>query len=220
MRITKIEGQKRHPGRKSIFADGNFLAGVSAETLLRSGLRTGDSIDPATLSSLQKAEGLLSAKNAALRFLSYRPRTVRELRDKLREKEYPDEEISKVIDDFKRSGLLNDREFAGMYVRNATQLKPVGQILLKRKMLLLGLEPGVIDEALAETFQEIDQNKMAIDIAEKFLARGRLTARRRDLLKDRKRLGSYLARRGFTWSVVEPVLSKLLPLHGRQPEQE
>ena len=220
MRVTKIETQKRHPDRKSIFADGKFLTGVSAETLLRSGIRTGDSIDPTTLSSIQKSEGLLSAKNVALRFLSYRPRTVKEVRDKLREKEYSDEEINEVIADLKRSRLLNDEEFARMYVRNATQLKPVGQVLLKRKMLLLGIAPRIIDEALAETLQEIDQNKIALDIAEKFLARGRHTARRRDLLKDRNRLGSYLARRGFTWNVIEPILSKLLPLHNRQAEQD
>jgi regulatory protein len=220
VRVTKIEKQKHHPERKSVFADGKFLTGLSAETLLRSGLRTGDSIDPATLASLQKTEGLLSAKNAALRFLSYRPRTVRELRDKLREKEYAEEEITRTIDDLKRVGLLNDEEFARMYVRNATQLKPTGKILLKRKMLLLGLEPRIIEEALADTLQETDQDKMAMDAAKRFLGRGSSIGKRREILKDRKRLGGYLARRGFTWSVIEPVLNKSLPLHGRQEESE
>ncbi len=218
MRITKIEAQKRRSGRKSIFVDGKFLAGVSSETLLRTGLRSGDAIDPATIQSLQQAEGLLSAKNAALRFLSVRPRTVREIRDKLREKEYADSEIANTIEELQRAGLLDDGAFARMYVRSAMQVRPIGKILLKRKMLLLGVEMKTIEEALTETLAEFDQGQVARASAEKFLARGSHTGRQRDLLKDRKRVGSYLARRGFTWDVIEPILNQLLSMHNRDTE--
>ena len=86
MKITSIESQKNRPERRAIFADGQFLIGVGAETLIRSGLRTGDEITPQTLSLLQRMEETLGAKTAALHFLTIRPRSEREVRDKLREK--------------------------------------------------------------------------------------------------------------------------------------
>ena len=49
MKITRIETQKKRPGRKSIFADGEFLIGIASDTLVRFGLRTGDEIDERTL---------------------------------------------------------------------------------------------------------------------------------------------------------------------------
>ena len=213
MRITKIEAQKRRPERKSIFVDGKFLAGVSDETLLRTGLRTGDAIDPTTIQSLQQTEGLLSAKNAALRFLSVRPRTVREIRDKLRQKEFTDSETSNTIEELKRTGLLDDDAFARMYIRNAMQVRPIGKVLLKRKMLLLGVDLRTIEAALADTLPEYDQSQVARASAEKFLTRGSQTRRKPDAVKDRKRVGSYLARRGFTWDVIEPILKELVPMN-------
>ena len=218
MRVTKIEPQKRRPDRKSIFVDGDFLAGVSSETLLRTGLRTGDAIDPATIQSLHSTEGLLNAKNAALRFLSVRPRTVREIRDKLREKEFADSEINSTIEELQRAGLLDDASFARMYIRNAMQVRPIGKILLKRKMLLLGVDLKTIESALAESLPEYDQSQIAKASAEKFLARGSHTGKQRDLMKERKRAGGYLARRGFTWDVIEPILNQLLPMHKRNTE--
>ncbi len=213
MRITKIEAQKRRSNRRSIFVDDKFLTGVSDETLARVGLRPGDTVDAATIQSLQSTEGLLNAKNAALRFLSVRPRAVREIRDKLREKEYADSEIDNAIEELKRAGLLDDGAFARMFIRNAMQVRPIGKILLKQKLLLLGVDKNTIEDAIAETLPEFDQGQIARASAEKILARGNNTRRQRDVLKDRKRVGSYLARRGFTWDVIKPILNQLLPMH-------
>ncbi|MBM2842078.1 MAG: recombination regulator RecX, partial [Bacteroidetes bacterium] len=93
MRVTKIESQKKNPRRKNVYADGEFVAGVSDETLLRSGLRTGDEISDERLKILIQEEETSSAKQVALRFLAHRPRTTKEIRDKLREKEFAEEEI-------------------------------------------------------------------------------------------------------------------------------
>ncbi len=140
MRITSIEPQKKNPTRRNIFADGDFVAGVSAETLLRFGLRVGDEIAPPLIAAIEKAEELVGAKGVALRFLTVRPRTEREIRDKLREKEFGDEEIAQTIASLKASGLLDDAAFARMYIRDALAGRGAGKILLKKKLLLLGVE--------------------------------------------------------------------------------
>jgi regulatory protein len=208
VRITKIESQQKHPGRKNIYADGKFVAGVSTETLLKLALRPGDEIGPEQLKAIQAAESAQSARNTALRFLSARPRTEREIRSRLREKEFSDQEISSVIDDLRQSGLLDDRQFARLFVRNAMTLHPAGAPVLRRKLLLLGVDRKTTDEIIAEELSGESQAATARDLARRFVARAR-SARTEDQ-KLRARLSGYLARRGFPWDTIRDATREAL----------
>ena len=218
MRITRIETQKKRPGRKTIFADGKFIAGVSDETLLRLGLRTGDDLSPETVKALQRTEELWSARNAALRLISYRPRTERELRDRLREKEYPDTDIVATIEDLKRSGLVNDAEFARTYLRDALALRPKGKLALKRKLLLLGLDKSIVEESLQEVFSEVNQEDAALEAARRFLRKSGGKKRTEDPAAIRNRLANYLARQGYGWDTIRPVLRTALDIRTDEDE--
>jgi len=208
VRITKIESQQKRPGRKNIYADGKFVAGVSAETLLKLALRPGDEIGPEQLKAIQAAESAQSARNTALRFLSTRPRTEREIRSKLREKEFSDEEISSVIQDLHQSGLLDDRQFARLFVRNAMTLRPAGAPVLRRKLLLLGVDRKTIDEIIAEELSGESQTETARELARRFVAKAR--AARKEDQKLRARLSGYLARRGFPWDTIRDATREAL----------
>ena len=210
MRVTRIETQKRSPNRKNIYVDGEFVAGVSDETLLRLGLRPGDEIDPDKLETLQATEELLNAKRAALRFLSYRLRTVREVRDKLRENEFGDEVISKTVYDLEQTGLLNDKEFARTYIRDTLAIRPSGKYLLKRRLLLLGLDKSLVDEVLNESLENESQESAALEAARKFMKKANALQRRKDPLKIRNRLVNFLSRRGFTWDVTTKTVKEVL----------
>jgi len=220
MRITKIEPQQRRPGRKNVYADGRFLAGVSDETLVRLALRTGDEISPETLSALRSTEELLHAKGVALRFLSTRPRTEREIRDKLREKEFADGEIARTIDELKTANLLNDQEFARMYIRDALALKPLGRIVLRHKLLLLGVDKSTTDQALEEAFAHVDLHALVLQAAREFLRRTRTSRRKEDGRKLRARLTSYLLRRGYPWDVAGPIVKSLTGTDGTDEQHE
>ncbi len=206
MRITKIEGQKNNPSRKNIYVDGEFAVGISAETLLRFGLRTGDEIDESRLKALQAAEELQSAKQAALWLLARRPRSEREIRDKLREKEFGDEEIRQAIASLRSSGILDDEAFARTFIRDQLTIRPKGPIALKQKLLLLGIKKEIIDAALEDAFRESSQEEIALEAARKFLRR---TAHG-DLRSTRQKLSAFLSRRGFSWEVIAGVMSKVL----------
>ncbi len=220
MRITRIEPQKKRPGRKNIYADGKFVAGVSDETLLRLAIRTGDEIGPDVLRALQQTEELFHAKSAALRLLSARPRTVREIRDRLREKEFPDTEISRAIDDLAGAGLLDDRAFARMYIRDALTLKPVGRPVLRRKLLLLGVDRSIVEETLDEGYSGVDLSGTVEKLARQFLKKAKAVRRGEDPRKLRARLSAYLLRRGYAWEIAGPAVRSLLGGSGPENENE
>lgn len=210
MRISRIENQKKRPERKNIYADGKFLAGVSAETLLKLALRTGDEIGPAQLRVLQQTESLQTAKNTALRFLSTRPRTEREIRQKLREKEFADEEIDRTLEDLRRSSLIDDREFARLYIRDALCLRPVGKVVLKRKLLFLGVEKTIVDEEVENALGNIDQTATVLALARQFVKKARTMRKNEPQEKLRGRLAAYLGRRGFGWDLIRPALRETM----------
>jgi regulatory protein len=208
MKITKIEPQKKRPGRKSIFADGVFCIGVASDTLIRFGLRTGDEITPAMLGDLERAEELLAARTSALRSIAVRARTEREIRDALWEKEFSDEVAAETIASLKDSRLLDDAAFARSYIRNALVLKPTGRVLLKRKLLLLGVAKSMADEALDEVLGGVNQDDEAARAASAFVARK--GALRKGEVKLRQQLTAYLIRRGYTWDVVREAVKHAL----------
>lgn len=208
MRVTRIERQERRAGRVNIYVDGRFAVGVSTETLAKSGLRTGDEVDDARIEVLRTEEDLSAAKATALRLLGTRPRSVRELRSRLLEKEFGEATVQPVLEQLASAGLLDDEQFARMFIRHSLKLRPAGRSVLRQRLLLRGIEAGTADRALDEEMP--DPQEHALSIGRQLLRRARGSLRTGDPVI-RRRLAAGLARRGFSWAVISGVLRTLLP---------
>jgi regulatory protein len=209
VRITKIETQKKSPGRVSLFADGEFLIGLSKEILLRAALRVGDEISRPQVDALIAQETLLSAKNAALRLLAVRPRSEREILDRLREKEYDERTISAILGELRMAGLVNDAEFARSFIRNTLILRPLGELQLRRKLLLLGVPRPIVDDAVGETLTGVDMVDVARKTALVYQRRLQHSPAPDDPRKMRNKISLHLARKGYPWSIITAVLKSL-----------
>lgn len=209
MRITKIETQKKTPGRVNVFADGEFLIGLSKENLLRAALRVGDEISRLQVDALTAQETLLSAKNAALRLLALRPRSEQEIVDRLREKEFDEKTIAVVLAELRTAGLANDAQFARLFIRNTLTLRPLGELQLRRKLLLLGVPRAIIDDAVSETLADVDMVDVARQTALAYQRRLHHAATPDDPRKTRNKISAHLARRGYSWSTISMVLKSL-----------
>ncbi len=209
MRVTRIEPQKKRPGRKNIYIDGEFTIGISDETLLRLGLRTGDPVDTALLKALEQTEELTATRASALRLLAHRARSVREMRDRLKQKGFSEEDIRRVVADLEIAGLLDDSRFARMFVRDQITLRPSGKTVLRQKLNRLGINRAIADEAIAEVLSNAPEEQGAEQTARKYLS-SRLKAGT-EMVVIRRRLTGFLTRRGYPWDVIKPLLDKLLP---------
>jgi regulatory protein len=209
VRITRIETQKKRRDRVSIFVDGEFALGLSKETLVRAALRVGDELPASRIAALTAEETLYQARTSALRLLSRRPRSERELRDRLREKEFADADADRVIASLKQSGLVNDAEFAKMYVRNALALRPQGERQLRQKLLLFGISRPLVEDTLRDIMPGVDEEETARSLALRYLAKSRSRATGTDPRKRRQLVAAMLARRGYAWSIISRVLKSL-----------
>lgn len=131
------------------------------------------------------------AKDAAYRYLSYRARSVAEVRDKLGEKGFAAEVVAEVIADLQRQKLLDDREFARRWVEARLQ-RANGARKLAQDLRHKGVAAGVVDEVLAEFAPVLASGEQAVELLNKQAWRYRgLTP-----AKAKRRMLGFLARRG------------------------
>lgn len=185
------------------------MIGLSKEVLLRAGLRVGDEISRSQVDDLIARETLLSAKSAALRLLAIRPRSEREIVDRLREKEFDERTISAMLGELRTAGLVNDAEFARSFIRNSLTLRPLGEIQLRRKLLLLGVPRPVVDSALSETLTGVEMVDVARQTAIVYQRRLQHSPAPGDPRKTRNKISAHLARRGYSWPTISAVLKSL-----------
>ncbi|HWI55411.1 MAG TPA: regulatory protein RecX [Desulfobacteria bacterium] len=148
-------------------------------------------------SSKSLGEQFNSAKNHALKYLSFRPRTVKEIATKLKDKGFDTEVISAVIEFLMEYKLVDDDAFASMWIRNRTKLKPTGRQRIKNELFQKGIDKETIERNISELLPE-DEERMAALLIEKKIRRAEFSY---------KRLEGFLLRRGFSTGIVKRVLS-------------
>jgi regulatory protein len=190
------------PPRVRVFVDGQYA--FSVDPMLALSLRVEQALDDAELARLGAADERQRALDAALRFLSYRPRSVREVTMRLQEKGYAAAAIEAVQERLGALGLLDDAAFARYWVEQRRQFRPRGAAALRAELRAKGVAPPTIAAALAET-DERDETEAACRAG-----RARLRALvGLDAAAFRQRLGAYLQRRGFSYAASAAAVARL-----------
>ncbi len=198
--ITKIESQKKNPKRRSIFLDGKFALGVDEEVVSRLGLKKGESVTGQDLKQILLQKNENEAKDVALRFLSFRRRTEKEIRLKLQKRGFDEKIIKRTIEKLKEYDLINDLEFATAWVKERLEYKPRGKRLLRLELWKKGIKKEIIDRVTGELCGEED--KSVLELLEKIKKK----YKNLDPQVAKRRMYGYLMRRGFTYDLINQVM--------------
>ncbi len=196
MRITALEPQVNNAERINLYVDGRFLLGVAAEVVFQLGLKLDQELEPAQLEQLRHEEILQRAVDLAFNYLSFRPRSREEVRRYLRRKETPPELIDSVLARLAQLNLVNDRDFASFWVETREQFNPRGAHVLRSELRMKGVAREVADEVVDE---EKDEERALQAGRKKAMPLVRVPTM--DYATFRKRLGSFLQRRGFSYEI-------------------
>jgi len=205
--ITRIEPQKKNPRRRSVFIDDKFAFGVDEEVVSRLGLEKGEGLTEQKIKEILIQKNENEAKEVALRFLSFRRRTEKEVKDKLKKKDFEERIIKSTIDKLKEYDLINDSEFATAWVKERLAYKPRGKKLLRQELWKKGIKKDIIDQVTDELCQ--DEDKSAAELLE------RIKKRYKNLEPKvaKKRMLSLLLRRGFSYETVNQAVEDFLEGH-------
>src|SRR5512136_1625184 len=197
--VTALKVQKHHPNRVNVYLDNEYSFGLSRITA--AWLQVGQELSPNKIAKLQAEDEREEAYVQALRFLDYRPRSRAEVRRNLEKHDVPPYVINDVFKRLERSGLVNDERFAQDWVENRSEFRPRSRRALAFELHQRGLE----DTAIKKALEGLNEEALAYQAAIK-------QSRRLEGLQLRdfsNKLGSFLARRGFSYEVIKQVVTKV-----------
>jgi len=209
--ITAIKAQERNPERVSVFLDGAYAFAVTREAALSAGLSIGRALSVDEVGGLRAGDVVSKGTEAALRLLAVRPRSEKELRDRLKQKAYDPETIEAVLERVRGWGYLDDADFAQRWVANRIEHRPRGRRMLEQELRAKGIDRDTISETLEEA--DLDETAAAIELAEKSATR----LRSLDPDVARRRLTGQLARRGFPYPAIKAAIDHVL---GERDDEE
>ena len=205
MRITKLLPSQRIQGRWLCHLEDGTILRVTENEVACFGLYSGMELTEELREQLEEAVLRGEVKEKALRLLSGRPMSRKELVDKLtarprdKEKEpIPEELAEEAANRLEELGYLNDAEYARTVARHYAA-KGYGERKLRDELWKRGVPRAYWDQALEEVQDPTD----AMDefIRRKLMGR---TADRETLGK----LSAALARRGYRWEDIRSALSR------------
>ena len=198
-KITALTAQKRNPNRVNIYIDGEYA--FSLARIVAAWLKVGQELDEEKLKKLQSEDARERAVQQALLFLSYRSRSESEIRQNLHKHEIPEDIIEQTLQRLRQDGLANDDQFAQAWVENRSAFRP-----RSRRMMVMELrQKGLDNETVSTALEEVDDEALAYEAAQKRV--NRLKAL--EWIDFRKKLSEFLARRGFSYSVISPIVTRI-----------
>ncbi|WP_350224890.1 regulatory protein RecX [Arthrobacter sp. fls2-241-R2A-200] len=137
------------------------------------------------------------------------PRSRLQLARKLAERHVPEDVAETVLDRFAEVQLIDDAEFARMWVRSRAQTKKLAKGALRRELTEKGIDLEAAEEALSQLSDE-DEESAARELVQRKLRAGVDLSDRAERDKYTRRLASMLARKGYAPSLAFRIVGEVL----------
>jgi regulatory protein len=177
---------------------------MTPEIVLKFGLSPEKEFTEEEFIKIVEEDNLRQAKDQAIRYLSIRQHSRFELLRKMREKGYRANVIHQALDDLENIDLVNDEQFTRLYIQNELRLRPVGRILLSRKLAQRGISREQYTPILQEYLPEGKELEFAYQLTQKFFSK----SARETGQKLKEKLVNHLQSKGFPWLHIERVLKE------------
>lgn len=194
VRITDIQKQKHNSKRYSVFVDGEFAFGLDEVDVLYYKLLNCDEISEEKFNYIKENVVFAKARDTAVKYLSFKARTEKEIVLKLREKEFSDDVIERVCELLKKYDYIDDYKYAGSFLRDKFNLKGFGANRIKFELKQRGVSSEIIEQVFLEN--EIDEAQKAAELIERKYGVFEFD------IKEKRRIEGFLARKGFSFSII------------------
>lgn len=155
--------------------------------------------------------------NRAVKLLAAKPRSIRELRERLLEKLWTNEAIvDRVIEKLKEYKYLDDEQFARDTALSKLRQKPQGKRRLQQSMSQKKLDKDVVATAIADAFEKMPEDGLIdLAIAKRLRLRGKPETR-----EDTKKFYDHLLRQGFGFDLIREKMSEVAKREFEQDVQD
>jgi regulatory protein len=138
------------------------------------------------------------------KYCAYQERCVKDVRDKLKTFDIPEEEKTKILDYLLDNRFVNDERFVKSFVRGKINQNGWGVNKIRFHLIQKGIDKDIIDEVLGQTDNEVYRQRL-IDILK---TKSKTIKVNSDFEKKRK-LAAYAMQKGFEGNLIWEVLKDL-----------
>ena len=196
--ITQIKVQTHDKNRVNLYLDNKFYCGLDLETVVKNSLKVGTIISEERLLDIQLESEKQIAFNKALKLISLRYKTQKEVEKYLYDKGYLAQVVYYVISKLNEYHYIDDQKFVNSYI--AAHKHIYGKLKLKQQLFQRGISEKIIDEALQD--EEFDQTEQICRLAEKYMKT------KEDTKENYIKLFRYLMGKGFEYEEIKTALKK------------
>lgn len=212
--ITSLEPQKRKKDRANVFIDNKFAFACDVEALLKHQLKASQNISQEKIDSIIKKDEVSKLFDSSLKFLSYRPRSKKEVEDYLTRKisrkenvKYfqakESELITLVVGKLTKHKYIDDRQFATWWIEARSKSKPKGKSIIKFELIKKGIDKEIIENELSKI---TNQKELALKSIERKLPRWQ----KLPIVEFKKKIYSFLGARGFDFETIKEIVAQTL----------
>ena len=200
MHITKIRWSQRKKDRVLIDIDGAFGLSISADLLLKEGLKVGDEISEERIETIGQYGRSEAARDKALNYLSYRPHSQKELGEKLKRAGFSEDQADEAIRFANERAYQSDEEYANAMVRHLISKKYSNRRILQ-ELAFKGIESELAKTALAPY---IDEEERIFACMQKKTKTGGIKNK-----EEKNKLVQSLLRMGYAYDVIASALPQI-----------
>ena len=202
--ITKIEVGKRNKERVNIYIDEEYAFSIT-ELLYKENLKVNDKVDVQFLKKLSDEDNYIKCKNTALKIIEKTYKSEKELVQRLALKEYDSHIIKRTIKFMKEYNLLNDNNYANMYVKDKSKTSG------KRKIKYILLKKGIDETIIQDELEKIDNNEFKNAAYEMALKKYKAINKREvDEYKLMQKLYRFLMGKGYDYDLIKDIVKSIV----------
>ena len=190
--ITALKVQKRNKNRVNVYLDERYSFSLADHLAVP--LRRGQFLGDEEIARLKEEDEYHQVYKRAVRLIDHRPRSIAEVRRRMERQGIRPDLVEKAIGQLTAVGLLDDAEFARLWVENRETFRPRSHQMLRYELRQKGLDEKTIAQALEQVDEEQSAHRLALE-------RGRRLSHL-DWSAFRQKLTGYLARRGYPYDII------------------
>ncbi|MBI9012752.1 MAG: RecX family transcriptional regulator [Clostridiales bacterium] len=207
MKITKIEIQKKNKNRYSLYMDDVFKCGVHEDVIVYLGLHVNQEISDEMYNDILLKEVVAKAKADAIKFISYRMRSVFDVKEKLKTLECGPDVISQVLDFLEEHNLVNDFEFTKAFIHDKSSISRHSMSKISYELKKKGISSDIINKAktyYSELGEDFDYENAKVLSLKKY--KQLVVKNKYNEYEIRQKVYQYLSQKGFNIYLVKEAL--------------
>ncbi len=202
--IIKVKQKSKNNSNCIVISDDGEISEISMDLVLKFKIAKQATFSIEEWNKIILEQQLILCKSTAYSFASYKPRTKKQIYDKLVTLDFSQEEIAQSLVFLEEYNLIDDYEFSRKFIQNRLLTKKIGELKIKQELASKGVDKNTIEQAIESFYpKENVEELINAEIDKKIRQISRKPKEKQYLA-----LFNYLLGRGFKIEDIKKAIAK------------